>query len=173
MDQTRGVQQIHTSSIYIDLNHPASCSGYVTQIHFCYHVINLRGFVGNNLMHEAVVQIWREEADTQELNLVGDYKLKQDTSQDNLDDFVCRNKTLSPKDYIAINKNDVIGATLPIFTLMSPLQLISVKSSRFGLYSVPLSSTSVATLQKSSLTLNTNLVLHLYASIGESLDNSA
>ena len=58
-------------------------------------------------MHEAVLQIWREEADTQELHLVSDYKLKQDTSQDNLDDFICRNKTLSPQDYIGIHKNDV------------------------------------------------------------------
>lgn len=167
VDRTRGAQQIHTSSIYVDLNHPALCNGYITQIHFCYHVVNLGGFVGNNPMHEAVVQIWREKADTQELHLVSDYKLNQDTSQDNLDDFVCRNKTLSPKDYIAIHKNDVIGATLPIFTLMSPLQLISAKSSRFGLYFVPLSATSVTTLQKSSLTLNTNLMLHLYASIGK------
>lgn len=167
-DQTRGAQQIHTSSIYVDLNHPASCSGYVTHIHFCYHVVNLGGFVGNNPMHEAVVQIWREEADSQVLNLVSDYKLDQNTSQDNLDDFVCRTKTLSLKDYITIHKNDVIGATLPIFTQMSPLQLISEKSSPFGLYFVPLSATSVTILQKSSLTLNTNLLLHLYASIGES-----
>lgn len=153
--------------MYIDLNHPATCSGYIKQIHYCYHVINLGGFVSNNPMHEAVVQIWREETDTEQLDLVGDYELKQDTSQDSRNDFVCRNKTLLPQDYILIRKDDVIGVTLPIFTLMSPLQLISAKSSRLGLYFEPLSVPPATTLQKSSLTMNPDLVLHLFAFIGK------
>ena len=166
VDRIRGVQQIHTSSIYIDLHHPARCNGFIRQLNYCYHVTNLGGFV-SNAFDEALVQIWREEQEKQELELVHEYNLKQDTSSESRGDFICRNKTLNPEDCIAVNENDVFGVTLPVYSLTSPLQLISSKPSAFGLYWKPLSAVPDTRLQKSSLTMDRNVVLHLFAFIGE------
>ena len=168
INRVRGTQQIHTSTMYLDINHPATCSGYIRQLHYCYHVINL-GFAANSPIHEALVQIWREEQATQELHLIQEYDLRQNTSQDIRNDFVCRNKTLKPEDYIYVNENDVIGVTLPVYSLTSPLQLISTQFSQLGLYWEPLSAVPATKLPKSSLTFSVNFVLHLYASIGELL----
>lgn len=164
----KGDQQIHTSSIYFDLDHPAKCNGYISQLHYCYYATSFAGFVRDNPVHQAIIQIWRENLNTGELYWVQEYELSQDTSQDDRDDFVCRNVTLKQSDYISIEENDVIGVTLPlIHTLMPPLQLISTNTTGFGLYFEPLSSSSIKTVKVSSLMLHKELVLHLSADISE------
>ncbi len=168
VSDNKGDQQIHSSSVYFDLDHPAKCSGYISQLHYCYYATNFKGFVGDNPVHQAFVQIWREDSNTGELYRVHTYDLSQDTSQDHRDDFICRNKTLKPNDYISIEENDVIGVTLPIHTLTpGPLQLISTNSTGFGLYLEPLSSSSIKRVKVSSLMRHKELVLHLSADISE------
>ena len=171
VSDNKGDQQIHTGCIYFDLDHPATCSGYIRQLHYCYYAANFNGFIRDNPVHRAVVQIWREseELETGELHRVHEYELSQDTSHNDRDEFVCRNETLKPKDYIIIKENDVIGVTLPIYTLTSPLQLISTNTTGFGLYLEPLSSRSIKTVKASSLAWHKELVLHLHAVIGESI----
>ena len=104
---------------------------------------------------------------TGELYWVHEYMLSQDTSEDNRDDFVCRNKTLTPNDYINVEENDVIGVTLPIHTLTPPLQLISTNTTGFGLYLEPLASSSIKRVKASSLMQHKELVLHLSADISK------
>ena len=167
VSNNQGDQQIHSSSIYFDLDHPATCSGYISQLHYCYYATNFNGFVRDNPVHQAIVQIWRENLNTGELYWVQEYELSQDTSQDNRDDFICRNETLKPNEYLSIEENDVIGVTLPIHTLTPPLQLISTNTTGFGLYFEPLSSRSIKTVKASSLVLHKELALHLSADISE------
>ena len=163
----RGTQQIKASVIFVDLDHPAACDGHISRLQFCYHAINLGGFGSNGAVYSANVQIWRElEPNSREWNLIHEYTLGQDTSQDPQNEFVCRSKTLSQSDYITVNRNDVIGVTLPEFT-MQPLQLISTGTAGFGLYSRPFSAVRLTKLEKSTLTLEPDFVLHLYANIGE------
>ena len=167
VSDTKGDQQIHTSSIYFDLDHPAKCSGYIDRLHYCYYATSFSGFVMDNQIHQAVLQIWRHDLSAGELYWVHEYMLSQDTSQDNRHDFVCRNKTLKPSDYINIEENDVIAVTLPAHTLTPPLQLISANTTGFGLYSQPLTSSSIKRVKVSSLAQHKDLVLHLSADISE------
>ena len=172
VNDNRGDQQIHFASIYFDLDHPAKCSGQISQLHFCYYATNFGGFVRDiyDPVHLAAVQIWREDLNTGELYWVHEYMLSQDTSQDNRDDFVCRNETLTPNDYISVKENDIIGAILPnILTQPFPLQLISTNTTalNFGLYLEPLSSSSIKRVTVSRLIRQNGLVLHLSADISE------
>ena len=167
MSDNKGDQQLYVGSIYFDLDHPAKCSGYISQLHYCYYAANFNGFVMDNPVHQAIIQIWRKDLNTRELHWVHEYELSQDTSQDNRDDFICRNETLKPKDYISIEENDVIGVTLPIHTQTPPLQLISTNTTGFGLYLKPLSLSSIKTVKLSSLMQHKGLVLHLSADISE------
>ena len=168
VSDSKGDQQIHSSCVYIDLDHPAKCSGYISQLHYCYYATNFSGFVKDNPVHQAIVQIWREDLSTAELYQVHEYELSQDTSQDHRNDFVCRNETLNPNDYISIEENDVIGVTLPIHTLTpAPLQLVSTNTTGFGLYLEPLTSSSNKRVKISSLMRHKEFVLHLSADISE------
>ena len=168
VSNSKGDQQIHSSSIYFDLDHRAKCSGYINQLHYCYHATNFSGFIKDNPVHQASIQIWREDLSTEELYQVHEYELSQDTSQDHRDDFICRNETLKPNDYISIEENDVIGVTLTAHTQTpAPLQLISINTTGFGLYSEPLISDSIKRVKKSSLMHRKELVLHLFADISE------
>ena len=167
MSDNKGDQQLYVGSIYFDLDHPAKCSGYISQLHYCYYAANFNGFVMDNPVHQAIIQIWRKDLNMRELHWVHEYELSQDTSQDNRDDFICRNETLKPKDYISIEENDVIGVTLPIHTQTPPLQLISTNTTGFGLYLKPLSLSSIKTVKLSSLMQHKELVLHLSADISE------
>ena len=168
VSNSKGDQQIHSSSIYFDLDHRAKCSGYINQLHYCYHVTNFSGFIKDNPVHQASVQIWREDLSTEELYQVHEYELSQDTSQDHRDDFICRNETLKPNDYISIEENDVIGVTLTAHTQTpAPLQLISTNTTGFGLYLEPLIRSSIKRVKVSSLMHHKELVLHLFADISE------
>ena len=165
---SKGNHQIHSSSVYIDLDHPAKCSGYINQLHYCYYATNFSSFVKDNPVHQAIVQIWREDLNIGELYQVHKYELSQNTSQDHRNDFVCRNETLKPNDYINIEENDVIGVTLPIHTLTpAPLQLISINPTGFGLYFEPLTPSSIKRVKVSSLIHYKESVLHLFADISE------
>lgn len=167
MNHIRGDEQIHASSIYIDLNHPATCSGYISQLHFCYHVTDFSGFVGDDSIHEAIVQIWRDDPETQELHVIHEHKLGQNTTQHSDGEFICRNKTLEPQDYIFIYQNDTIGVNLPSHILSPPLQLISTNTLGSGLYSQPLSLGSPNRVQRTSLKFYNDRTMHLYAFIGK------
>lgn len=161
-----GNQQIHTSSIYFDLDHRATCNGYISRLQYCYYATNFNGFRDNSL-HRATVQIWREDLNSRDLYLLHEHELSRDISQDTRDDFICRNEVLKPDEYIDIKENDIIGVTLPLFTVMPPLQLISTNTTGFGLYLRPLSSGSMTTVKRSSLMWHAELVVHLFAEIGK------
>ena len=153
-----------TSGNYLDLNHPANCTGNLTMWHFCYYSVNLT----QERTYGIFFNVWRHnEHNSRILERVHHFLFDINiTNSSNLAALVCENVT----DLFEVYPEDVIGVFVLETTVLGtlPLHVIAAATSGFGLY---FDSGGTFTVNKDvDFEWMPTLALHLYADIGEAVN---
>lgn len=153
-----------TSGNYLDLKHPANCTGNLTMWHFCYYSANLT----QERTYGIFFDVWRHNKhNSQNLERVHHFPFEINfTNHSNLDTLVCENVT----DMFEVHPEDVLGVLILEATILGtlPLHVISAATSGFGLY---FDSRGTFTVDKDvDLEWMPTLALHLYADVGKAVN---
>ncbi len=100
-----------TGSIFMDIDHPAPCSGLITAWHFC-HYAQRRILISREFT--ALLQVWRPMEGTDTYERVA--QLPQIDEIFNLgrsERFDCKDQILQESDFIPIEEKDILAVYIP------------------------------------------------------------
>ena len=151
---------------YLDLQHPAPCTGNLTAWHFCFYTSSV---VEGNL-YSIYFRVWRptngnawKHVHQYQLNLRAGGQSGSNTGL-----LVCENVALNPQEYFRVQQNDILGVYLPVLVNSLPIIAEDVRGSQ--LYYDTRQNFEPFTddrVQRNNLREILLLALHLDADIGE------
>ena len=98
---------LNTPGLYLDVDHPAVCSGSITAWHFCHYA----PWLFSSATYSALFQVWRETTSGNytkvfEVPQEGDIPRRQRQ-------FLCVDITLAESEYVSVTQGDVLGVYMP------------------------------------------------------------
>ena len=112
---TEGIPEsdsIKTPGLYIDVDHPAPCSGELTAWHYCYY----EPFATRRITYTVQLGVWRLNPQSNLFSKVGEMEFTERLGR-RQDDFECDDILLQGNEYIQIEKGDYLGVILGTPTL--------------------------------------------------------
>ena len=150
------------SGTYLNTMNPAQCSDHITKWHYCYYqTSSLRA----STTYSMTVAVWRFDSQTNMYNVVqGSTRTMTLQPIQTLAKIFCIEETLSESDYVQVMQGDVIGVVLPS---SNPIPVVGTNAgSNYALQRHSQNSNAI-NLLNSEFSMQSQAVLHLYASIGE------
>ena len=150
---------------YLDFNNRATCTGSLTAWHYCYYADDITA----TATYLVYFRIWRM-VNANNFERIHNYELRMEIDPpSNGETLICETATLNTS--LDVQENDILGAYIPLTTLLGGLGLHIIARDVAGFEL--LTDTRGGFTPFDSTTLNTNNLesratvgLHLYADIG-------
>lgn len=154
---------IANGEIFLDMDNPVPCSGFITAWHFCHHM------PASQEIATGILQLWRPIAGSDTYERVYDLSLNVDIPSQSEEAFMCDDHELQESDYIPVQENDVLAVYKP---RLNGLRMVSTGSPNNALYIIDPGPDvrSFYELMKSSTRRRNRLELHLMADINRSIN---
>lgn len=94
--------------LYLDIDHPAACSGRIIAWNFCHYA----PWLFSSTTYSALFQVWRE---TSSRNYTKVFEVSRDVDIPRRQvQFLCQNVILQESNYINVDEGDVLGLYMPV-----------------------------------------------------------
>lgn len=118
-----------TRKQYVDMQHPLTCSGFITAWHMCFYTDN----IVSNTNYRVYLRVYRNNSDSQleqVHQVVKDIPLNPQQLGSNT--FMCMSDILNEGDYLSVSAGDYLATYIP--TVSQPLQIVGNNVSKSFLY---------------------------------------
>lgn len=156
-----------TRKQFVDMQHPLTCSGYITAWHMCFYTDN----IVSNTDYRVYLRVYRNNSNSQlerVHQVVKDIRLNSQQVRGN--SFVCMSDFLNEGDYLNVSAGDYLATYIP--TVSQPLQIVGNNASKSFLYRDArdlLPSFTLRIVEFSDLEVIDGGFLHLHADVGKCL----
>lgn len=156
---------VSTRKQYVDIEHPLTCSGYITAWHMCFYTDN----IVSSDNYRVYLRVYRNRNPNQleqVHQVVKDIPLSSQEVGSN--SFVCMSDLLNEEDYLNVSAGDYLATYIP--TVSRPLQIVGNNVLKSFLYRDTrdfLTSFTSTRVRLSDLEVMNGGFLHLHADIGK------
>ena len=153
------------SGLYINVDHPAACDGFLTVWHLCYYAPRRNG----ERNYQLQLQVWRQDT-ADDSTYVQEGKTTRTIRiprRQPSNDFQCMDVELSEDEYISVMEGDLLGVYIPNNNDILPVVSNAESQSQLH-YFVP-ALTIPTDISLSQQSLRQGNALHLTAEIGKLL----